>query len=123
MTIVEVEAILKRIQFKDWVFFVADQGYDVLWLQVRYLEADVDGDPRDPSDLEIQHGRKWLISKHATVSEVVQTAFKACVTSMEHQAREHFRYRGYRVFGPHFDVEALVALCRTPECLDERPAI
>lgn len=111
--------VLERIRFKDWVFFLGeDDGR--LWVQVRYLEADVGGDSRDPGDLEIQHGRKWNVSRHATVSEFVQTCFKAVMTSMEHQAREHFQYRGAQVFGPHFDVEKLVKLCRTPECTDER---
>jgi hypothetical protein len=32
---------------------------------------------------------------------------------MEHRTREHFRYRGAAVFGPHFDVDALVELCRS----------
>lgn len=125
MTGPEVARILDAVQFKDWIFYVGhfvgrNPEDDRVFIQVRYLEADADHD--DATALEIQHGRKWLISKHATVSEVVQTAFKAVVTSMEHQAREHFTYRGARVFGPHFDVDQLVALCRTPESLDARPA-
>lgn len=119
MTYALAREVLDRVKFKDWLFHLAEEG-PRLWLQVRYLEADVDGDPRNPEDLEIQHGRKWVVSRHATPSELVQTAFKAVMTSMEHQAREHFLYRGARVFGPHFDVEKLVALCRTPECTDER---
>lgn len=101
--------VLDRCKFEDYVFFLAEEGKR-LWLQVRYLEPDVDGRTDEP---EIQHGRKWLISRHATPSELVQTAFKAVMTSMEHRAREHFLYRGERVFGPHFDVEQLVVLCRT----------
>jgi hypothetical protein len=116
MTFSLADETLRRVKFKDWTFFLAEEG-ERLWLQVRYLESDVEG---DPSTLEIQHGRKWVVSRHATPSELVQTAFKAVMTSMEHQAREHFTYRGARVFGPHFDVEQLVALCRTPECTDER---
>lgn len=107
---------LDRVQFKDWTFYLAEEG-ERLWLQVRYLEADVEG---DPNTLEIQHGRKWVVSRHATPSELVQTAFKAVMTSMEHQAREHFTYRGARVFGPHFDVEQLVKLCRSGDHEDAR---
>lgn len=108
--------ILSRVAFKDWTFYLAEEN-DRLWIQVRYLEADVD---RDPSTLEIQHGRKWFVSRHATPSELVQTAFKAVATSMEHQAREHFTYRGARVFGPHFDVEQLVKLCHAGDHEDAR---
>lgn len=117
MTFSLARETLDRIRFKDWVFFLAEEG-ERLWVQVRYLQADVD--TTDPADLEIQHGRKWVVSRHATPSELVQTAFKAVLTSMEHQAREHFTYRGARVFGPHFDVEQLVKLCRTGDHEDAR---
>lgn len=109
--------ILDRVKFKDWIFHLDEEG-GRLWLQVRYLEADVDS--TDPTDLEIQHGRKWMVSRHATPSELVQTALKAVLASVEHHAREHFTYRGARVFGPHFDVEQLYRLCRTAECTDAR---
>lgn len=56
------------------------------------------------------NGRKWRISKHSTKSEVVQTAFKACLTWMEHELRENFTYRAVSVFSPHYDVDALVEL-------------
>jgi hypothetical protein len=54
-----------------------------------------------------------------TRSELVQTAFKAVLTSIEHEAREQFTYKGARVFGPHFDIEALVSACRASQ-LDVR---
>jgi hypothetical protein len=108
--------ILDRVRFKDWIFHL-EEGGGRLWLQVRYLEADVDG---EPAELEIQHGRKWMLSRHATPSELVQTALAAVLASTEHQAREHFTYRGARVYGPHFDVEQLYRLCRTAECTDAR---
>jgi hypothetical protein len=84
------------------------------YLQGRYMEADiVTGDETD------QHTRKWRLSEHMTPSELVQTAFKCYLTSMEHRAREHFKYRGKRIFGPHFDVDALHEICRD-ENLDYR---
>ena len=55
--------------------------------------------------------RKWLLSSHMTRSELAQTALKCVLTSVEHRVREHFLYRGERVFGPHFHVEALHGLC------------
>lgn len=58
-----------------------------------------------------QTTRKWLLSAHMTPSELVQTAFKCVLTSYEHEAREQFRYRQQAVFGPHFNVERLAALC------------
>ena len=65
-------------------------------------------------------GRKWYISRHATKSEIVQTAFKAVLTALEHEAREKFRYRGLPVYGPHFNVDRLVTLALDPGAEDIR---
>lgn len=102
----EMRQIVSEITCLDYSF-VVEVKYGVPYLQLRYVEADiVTGDPMD------QHGRKWMLSPHMVRSEVVQTALKAVLTSMEHRAREAFKYKGERIFGPHFDVEALVALAR-----------
>ncbi len=66
------------------------------------------------------HGRKWALSTHMTRSEVVQTAFKAVVTALEHEARERFRYRGESVFDPHYDIDALVEHRKKEGALSER---
>lgn len=50
-------------------------------------------------------GRKWYISDHMTKSEIVQTAFKAVLTAMEHEARESFTFKGVPVCDPHLDLE------------------
>jgi hypothetical protein len=55
-----------------------------------------------------------------TKSEVVQTAFKAALTAIEHEARERFTYRGQSIFDPHYDVDQLVELRARADCLDER---
>lgn len=97
MTRQEIEQLIDRIQYKPgWQFKVAETGGEV-YLQVRFTD----------------HGgtewgcRKWLISSHAVKSEVIQTALLAVLTAEEHEAREHFRYCGVSVFGPHFDVDAI----------------
>lgn len=59
--------------------------------------------------------RKWLISPHMTVSEIVQTAFLMIKTAEEHEMREEFRYKGQTIFGPHFNVERLVNLASEGE--------
>lgn len=78
------------------------------WLQARFKAPDNDA----PDVTRIQHTRKWLLSPFMTPSELVQTAFKCVLTSVEHEAREQFTYQGARIFGPHFDIEALAALAR-----------
>lgn len=64
--------------------------------------------------------RKWLLSVHMTDGEIVQTAFKAVLTALEHEAREKFTYRGVTVFDPHYDIEALVELRQNPTSMKER---
>ena len=109
----EARTILNDVHVPDFAFHVVHQDNDY-YLQGRYMEADI-----VTSDQADQHTRKWRLSVHMTKSEVVQTAFKCYLTSMEHRARESFRYKGKLIFGPHYDVDALVGLCRD-ENLDYR---
>lgn len=108
MNLYEMRLILDDIKFYDYEFDVIDNVGATPYLQGKYVEPDiVTGQP------EMQHTRKWQLSLHMTKSEFVQTVFKCCITSMEHRTREHFRYKGHAVFGPHFDVDALLLLCKS----------
>jgi hypothetical protein len=100
---------LQDVQYSDWLFRVGTTAEGV-FLQVAFAADGAD-----------QYGRKWLLSRHMTKSEVVQTAFKAVLTALEHEAREHFRYRGKAIFGPHFDVDVLHGIAGKLENLDLRP--
>jgi hypothetical protein len=107
LTLADVQRILAEVRFSDHEFTVtaADGGFE---LQLRSREPDWHtGQPAQ------QCGRRWPVDAGASPSEVVQTAFKAVVTWLEHEAREGFTYRGSTVFGPHFDVDGLAALCRS----------
>lgn len=108
MNIDDMRAIVRDIHVDGYVLTV---NYDEPknYLQAEYYERDVDHPALPPV---LQKTRKWVLSKFMTKSEVVQTAFKCILTSAEHRVREAFTYKGQRVFGPHFDVEALVELAR-----------
>jgi hypothetical protein len=41
-----------------------------------------------------QKSRKWLLSAHMTKTEIVNTAWFAVKTAIEHEAREEFFYQG-----------------------------
>ena len=114
MDLAEAKEILSRVRYRQgWFFNVADRG-DYLTLQVRFSAPDlVTGCP------EYQNGRKWLVSRYSTPSELVTTAFKAVLTAEEHEIRESFRYRGKMIFGPHFNVEALVSVAGSTECRED----
>lgn len=106
MKLKEVEVILSNIEFEDYTFCAHQRG-DIIYLQAGYYEDDIITGRR-----EHQKTRKWLLSEHMVKSEVVQTAFKCVMTSMEHRVREHFLYRQERIFGPHFDVDALYDIAK-----------
>ena len=103
MNITDMTAIVEDIQYKDWVIGVysdmAGRGY---YLQVSFF-----------ADGEVQKCRKWRLSTFMTKSEIVQTAFAACLAAEEHECREKFEYKGAKIFGPHLDVDNLVNIAFT----------
>ncbi len=72
-----------------------------------------------PDSLTMQKGRKWYISRHMCLSELVQTCFEAIKTFEIHEVREHFRYKGSKCFGPHIDIAALSQACVVKDKRDE----
>jgi hypothetical protein len=113
MTLEQIKEIVALIQYRDYVFDVTEKN-GTPFLQARYLEPDI-----ITGEQEWQHTRKWQLSEYMVKSEIVQTALKSVLTSAEHRVREHFLYCGERIFGPHYDVDALVDLCRAKK-LDYR---
>lgn len=105
MTLDQIRDVIAQCAFEDFDFRVIAMG-DHFILQATWSEIDIVTDR-----YSTQHSRKWLLSPHMTRSEIVQTAFKLAVTAVEHRARETFKYRGRRIFGPHFDVDALCEIC------------
>ncbi|NOT62936.1 MAG: hypothetical protein HOP19_22225 [Acidobacteria bacterium] len=114
LSLFDVKAILAEVQFHAYRFIVTP-AIDGFLLQLEADEPDVHTGVR-----AALQGRQWHVSRHASKSEIVQTAFKAVATWQEHEAREHFRYQGAQVFGPHFNVERLAALWRATHEEHER---
>ncbi|HMP50425.1 MAG TPA: nucleoside 2-deoxyribosyltransferase domain-containing protein [Candidatus Melainabacteria bacterium] len=102
----DVRAIIDDLECKNLAFNLEEtrSGF-LLWISTEEKCAYTDVDT-------VQHGRKWFIARELKKSEVIQTIFKAVMTWQEHEAREHFKYQGHRIFGPHFKVDELVALCQ-----------
>lgn len=93
--------IIDQIEFRDWRVQVIRPSHSRgnCLLQVRFQ-----------ADGKEWGGRKWYLSPYMTYSEVVQTALAAVLAAVEHEAREHFLYRGRAIFGPHFNVARLIEL-------------
>lgn len=106
-TIDEVDLILKNVQFLDWEIRLMEKG-DGYLMQWVFFDTDVD----KPETGKIpQHCRKWYISPYSTETEIVETAWKACWIAMMHEVSEKFTYKGRRIYSPHFDVNARIAMC------------
>lgn len=110
----DVEAIIAQVEFRDRTFVVLDKG-DGYLLQMRYRDADV-----ITGEITDQHTRKWYVSPWATESEIVQTALKCVLTSQEHIGREFFLYKREKVYGPHLNVNDLIAVARSGRLREER---
>lgn len=105
MTFDEAISICKEIYYKSWILTINKNPFYLQWSFEDYVEG-------------IQYCRKWLLTEDMSRSEIVSTAFKAVMSAEEHEARENFRYRGKRVFGPHFDVDSLVEIATYKRNLD-----
>ena len=111
-------SFLSAIRYRDgWDICLRRDG-SRWYLQVRFKAPDIEtGKPAT------QYGRKWLLSPHMCESEIVTTAFKACLAAEEHECKERFRYRGQPVFTPHLDVNRMALLMEHgPRMTQVRPA-
>lgn len=106
MDVSEMRQVVAECQFHDYTFQIEMDGRGAIYLQASYVEPDV-----ETLTPEVQRTRRWFLSPQMSKSEIVQTAFKCALTSMEHRTREWFRYRGRAVFGPHFNVDVLWEAC------------
>lgn len=89
-----VFSVINKCSYPGYAFSVAVEGRLVV-LRVVFTGPDVvDGS-------ETQMGRPWVIEFGAHPPQIVQTAFKAVLTSLEHRARESFAYGGRAVMSPH----------------------
>lgn len=113
-TFEEVKEIIDQVSFKDRLFKVLKKG-DGFLIQMQYIEADV-----RTGKMARQHTRKWYVSPWATESEIVQTALKCVLTSQEHIGREHFRYMGEKLYGPHMNVRDLIDMVTSNRLKEER---
>lgn len=106
---------LGQILYKDPEFRVMKKG-DGFLLQLTYWEEDTaNGEPKLGVGMTQQFARKWYVSSWSTTTEIVRTAHKAVMASLEHRLGEHFRFQGAQVYSPHHSVHGLVGLTRTSD--------
>lgn len=99
---------LREVDYRNWNYGIYG-AIDYEYLQITF---DYNGDK--------QYCRKWRLENRFTVSDIIRTAWLATSAAEEHEARERFKYKGKSIFGPHFDVDALVEIAKAKENLDLR---
>jgi hypothetical protein len=110
LTFDEVRDIVNQVTFQDRLFKVIKKHEDMFLIQMQYIEADV-----KTGKMVKQNTRKWHVSPWMTESEIVQTCLKCVLTSQEHIGREYFKYKGYKLFGPHMDVNDMIRVIQDGE--------
>jgi len=104
---ITVADVLRSVDFPGYDWYVTADGSGVR-IHARFMApCNVSG-----GEPEEQRTRRWGIRPGASDSEIVATAFKCVLTSMEHETREQFQYKGRAVFGPHMDVEQLWSIAQ-----------
>lgn len=110
----DFKRLLARLQFttpggERWYYDAYLRGGDLFTLRVVSPEGEcnVTGNPSP------WKGRPWVLSTHMTDGEVVQTAFLATMTALEHEARENFKFDGVTVLDPHLDIHAMAEARRS----------
>jgi hypothetical protein len=107
LTLAQVQEALQDVKFMDRKFLVMEKG-DGFLIQMSYMEEDVDNPGSGPME---QKTRKWYTSPYMTETELVETCWAMVCRSQMHIAGEHFTYKGRRVYSPHFDIDARIAMC------------
>lgn len=118
MKLSQMIAIVDRVEFPGYDFVITPRP-DGFTIHARFLSpCNVAG-----GKPEMQSTRKWFVSQNSCASEVVGTCLKLVLTSLEHEAREQFKYRGVAVYGPHHDLDKLVQFVKTvPPAARPEPA-
>lgn len=130
---------LREVEYRNWDYGIYG-AIDYEYLQITFETTESDGtykslwceinlghvhNDRCYSDMPKykkvkQYCRKWRLENRFTVSDIIRTAWLATSAAEEHEARERFKYKGKSIFGPHFDVDALVEIAKSKENLDLR---
>lgn len=115
MTKWQMVDIIGCVTYPGMEFNVCEPESGPLYLQLEFTEKC-----SQTGGFQKWKSRKWQLSCHMTRSELVQTAMKAVLTALEHEARENFKYRGRSIFDPHYDVDQLWGLRGQDNALETR---
>ena len=111
----QIQGVVDNCKFDNWVLEVGTDQ-ERLYVQV--------GDPNGTDNITGEtlpwKSRKWFLSEHMCVSEIVRTCYKCVQTAMLHELDEKFSYRGVLIYDPHRNLDLLVNAAVSEVALDTR---
>lgn len=111
----EIKAIIDRIEYLDWEIRLRLDGTRI------YLQIFGHGpNPKNDMIEEDWSGRKWFVSPHMCINEIIRTAYKAIECAVAHEMNEMFLYRGQPVFTPHMDYDEIAEIMDDHSMTDAR---
>ena len=73
-----------------------------------FLQACFNAPCSKSGEIQEWHGRKWYLSDHMTIDEIVKTSYGAFKMAVEHEMMESFKVDGIILFNPHINFEELL---------------
>ena len=111
----EIGEIIDRIEYLDWEIRLRSDG------PRPYLQIFGHGpNPKNNMEEEDWSGRKWFISPHMCINEIIRTAYKAIECSVAHEMNEMFLYKGQAVFTPHMDYDEIAEIMKDHSMTNSR---
>jgi hypothetical protein len=107
LTLKTLKAIIAKIKYKDWKFVLQSKG-DGFLIQPTFWGPDI-----KTGKLELQKCRKWYVSSHACLAEVVRTMYAAVESAEFHEFQERFKFNGEAIFSPHLNPKSLSDLIKS----------
>lgn len=103
-----VQQLLDRITYRDWLLHLGEDD-NRLWIQVQFYDKCNSG----TGEQQLQKCRKWMLSRHMTDSEIIDTAYAAIERAVQHELREQFKVDDVSLYNPHIDFNHLVNINKT----------
>jgi len=105
----EAKAILADVTYLDWRFDYVDTPFPRVTVTARLPDTS-------------EPGKDFTVNRYAVVEgDVVGAAFRAVMDLHDHEAREHFFYRGRRVFNSHLEQDESSGPIRRHGAVDDTP--
>lgn len=111
LSFAEVKDILDDIEYKDWEKEIIPVDSNITLFRWQWYE-------NEGPEQGLQKARLWVIEHRQPHSDIVRSALASVLMAEEHEARERIRYRGKKVFNPHYNVDRLAEMAGKLENLE-----